>query len=96
MAWSNRGHVSPATRRRILARDNHSCVICGHHDPTGKTLAVDHRDNTRGPNYDTDGNLQTLCHWHHDRKTYVETVAGRRRHVARGHHPGEAHPGLTR
>lgn len=94
MAWTNTGHVPTNTRRRILNRDNHTCQTCGHHDPTGTTLEIDHHDNTRGPNYNTDENLATLCTRDHQAKTTRETQAGHRRRAARGRHPTEAHPGL--
>lgn len=94
MAWSNTGHVSTSTRRRILARDNYTCAACGHHDPTGAALEIDHRDNTRGPNYNSDENLVTLCIRDHQAKTLREIQAGHRRRAARGRHPAEAHPGL--
>lgn len=91
MAWSNNGHVSTSTRRRILARDNHTCQRCG---ATDGPFEVDHIDNTRGPHYDLDTNKQTLCVACHTRKTRAEEQRGRRTRRARGRHPQEAHPGL--
>lgn len=94
MAWTNRGHVQPLTRHRILNRDNHTCQNCGHHSPTGVGLEIDHRDNTRDDTYNNDRNLQVLCAPCHRRKTLAETTAGHRRRAARGRHPTEPHPGL--
>ena len=45
-----------AFRTAVLARDNHTCRRCGHHDPTGKTL-VAHHDR---PGYTPDCG-RTLC-----------------------------------
>lgn len=95
MAWSNTGHVQPLTRRRILNRDNHTCTACGYHDPSGVGLEIDHRDNTRNNNYNTDQNLQTLCKPCHRRKTLRETKQGHQARATRGRHPTERHPGLT-
>lgn len=91
MAWSNSGHVSTSTRRRILARDNHTCQHCG---ATGVPLEIDHIDNTRGPHYDLDTNKQTLCVTCHTRKTRAEEQRGRQRHYARRRLPQKPHPGL--
>ena len=91
MAWSNRGHNSAAERRRILERDGYRCVKCGD---TGGPFEVDHIDNTRGPNYNTDDNKQTLCVACHWRKTKAEERRGRQARRARGRYPKEAHPGL--
>ena len=91
MAWSNSGHNTAAERRRILERDGYRCVYCGDtHGP----FEVDHIDNTRGPNYNTDANKQTLCVDCHWRKTKAEEQRGRRTRRARGKYPKEPHPGL--
>lgn len=95
MAWTNQGHVPTRTRRQILIRDDHRCVQCGHIDPTGKTLEVDHRDNTRGPRYNTDSNLQTLCTSCHEKKTRREITQGQRRRAARRRLPAGPHPGIV-
>ena len=94
MAWSNTGHVPTLTRRRILHRDNHTCQHCGHYNPTGAGLEIDHRDNTRDDNYDADKNLQVLCAPCHRRKTLRETKQGHQARAARGRYPTERHPGL--
>ena len=91
MAWSNSGHVSTSTRRRILARDSHTCQRCG---ATGVPLEINHIDNTRGPGYDRDENLEALCVPCHRVETLRETAEGHRARRARGRHPQEAHPGL--
>ena len=54
--------VTPDERKHVLERDRYQCVRCGHRDPTGKTLQVDHvRDKARhGPAMDL-SEYQTLC-----------------------------------
>ncbi|MDK8794227.1 HNH endonuclease [Corynebacterium sp. MSK041] len=94
LAWSNKGHVSATTRRRILSRDNYTCQNCGHKDITSASLEIDHKNNTRNATYNTDANLQALCCGCHHRKTLRETREGHRRRVARGRYPMERHPGL--
>lgn len=91
MAWTNRGHNTPAQRRRIKERDGYRCVKCGD---TQGPFDVDHIDNTRGPHYDLDANKQTLCKPCHRAKTRQEEQRGRRRRRDRGRHPAEPHPGL--
>lgn len=91
MAWSNTKHVPTATRTRILNRDDHTCQRCGI---TDVPLEVNHKDNRRGPGYNSDTNLEALCRVCHDRQTRAETAAGHARRVAAGNHPGEQHPGL--
>lgn len=85
-------HVPTPTRRRILARDRHTCQACG---VTGVPLEVDHRDNTRGPGYDQDDNLQALCRECHRAKTKIESARGRARRKSRRYLPVAAHPGLA-
>lgn len=93
MAWGKKAgkRVPTHVRVKILARDGHQCQECGG---SGGELEVDHRDNTRGPGYDLESNLQTLCVGCHARKTQREALAGRRRFYGRGRHPTETHPGL--
>lgn len=57
------------TRREILARDDHSCTLCGLHDQTGRMLEVDHDD---------EGSLRTLCISCHKQRTQAQSVAARR------------------
>lgn len=84
-----------AIRRRILARDSHQCTAMmrdGSRCPTTTGLEVDHIGDRRNH---TDANLQTLCAWHHKRKTAGESAAARRRSPReRRARPTEAHPGL--
>jgi 5-methylcytosine-specific restriction endonuclease McrA len=48
-------------RRTILQRDQWTCVYCGHFDPSGKSLTLDHiRPKSRGGS-DANNNLTTAC-----------------------------------
>ena len=91
MAWSNNAHVSSRTRRRILRRDQCRQVCGDAHGP----FEIDHRNNTRGPGYDSDENLWTLCRVCHERKTRRETAAGFKKFVNRAKFPQESHSGLV-
>lgn len=93
MAWTNRTkHVPTTTRKRILNRDSHTCQNCG---TTTGPLEVDHINNTRGPGYNNDHNLQTLCTTCHTTKTRTEQQAGLQRRAARRRLPATPHPGLS-
>ena len=95
MAWptgTNRPHVSPSTRRRILKRDDYTCQHCGAIDTP---LEVDHIDNTRGFGYDEDNNMQALCVACHKRKTQQEAATARATRRARRKLPTGQHPGLN-
>lgn len=100
MAWStsNRRSTLPwnwytEIRPRILARDRHRCrhvredtgTECGDY-----ANQVDHIDQRR--NWDhSDGNLQSLCEYHHRIKSSQEggrAAAERRKAAARRRHPG--------
>lgn len=93
MAWdnSNRRARLPSNwkklRARVLRRDDHTCTYprCHHHDPTARTLEVDHI--VPGDDHSF-SNLQTLCVDCHTRKTLEERRQPRNR-------PAERHPGLT-
>ena len=92
MAWTNTTkHVPIATRRRILNRDGHQCAQCG----STERLEIDHINNTRGPNYDRDANLQVLCRPCHRAKTQREMKRGKERKRARRYLPRTPHPGLS-
>lgn len=98
MAWdtSDRKERLPADwtsrRVRVLRRDGYKCqardsrgVQCG--DPANQ---VDHIE--PGDDHDYD-NLQSLCRWHHARKSSAEGRAARKPRATQKRAP-EAHPGL--
>lgn len=79
-----------ARRRRILQRDGHQCTAneLGQRC-TQPATDVDHIQ--PGDNHD-EHNLQSLCAWHHTRKTAAEVAAANaRRPTTR--RPAERHPG---
>lgn len=81
-----------ARRVRVLRRDGYRCQA---RDSTGARCGepanqVDHI--LPGDDHDLD-NLQSLCRWHHARKSSAEGAAARRPRVTRTRAP-EAHPGL--
>ena len=100
MAWAkDAGRAAPgrlpanwkSLRRRVLARDYHSCQIQG---PRCQLLAteVDHIV----PNEDHSmGNLRAVCRVCHREKTKLEAAEGYRRALKRGKRPEEPHPGLV-
>lgn len=81
-------------RQRILARDNHQCQLAYPGICTGTATVLDHRDNTRGPNYDTDDNCQAACWPCNDHKARHEAATARGKQAAQGHYPTPPHPGL--
>ena len=98
MGWetSNRKERLPAdwqTRRvRVLRRDSYRCqardsigVLCG-----APANQVDHIVPGDDHSYE---NLQSLCRWHHDRKSSAEGHAAQRRPRARRSRDPEPHPG---
>ncbi|UIW13484.1 HNH endonuclease [Arthrobacter phage Amyev] len=98
MAWdtSDRKARLPddwTTRRvRVLRRDSYKCqardslgVLCG-----APANQVDHIK--PGDDHDYD-NLQSLCRWHHARKSSAEGAAARRPRPRQRREP-EPHPGM--
>lgn len=76
-------------RRKVLARDDHTCQQCGD---TG--TEVDHIINVAAGGTNDLDNLRALCPPCHERKTRRETKLGHQRRFSAGYHPGEQHPGL--
>ncbi|WVX88057.1 HNH endonuclease [Arthrobacter phage TforTroy] len=100
MAWdtSNRKAELPAdwtTRRvRVLRRDSYKCqardsrgIKCGEW-----ANQVDHIEPGDDHSYE---NLQSLCRWHHARKSSAEGAAARRPRPRQRREP-EPHPGMVR
>lgn len=98
MAWdtSDRKSRLPSDwtvrRVRVLRRDGYRCqardslgIQCG--DPANQ---VDHI--VHGDDHDYD-NLQSLCRWHHARKSSAEGAAARKPKARQAREP-EAHPGM--
>lgn len=77
---------------RILTRDGHQCraVLTDGTRCTERATDVDHI--VRGDDH-SDANLQSLCGWHHKRKTAAEGNAARPAPPT-NKRPPERHPGL--
>jgi 5-methylcytosine-specific restriction protein A len=77
---------------RIKKRDGNRCTWItrnGHRCAETTHLEVDHI----GDKHDhSDGNLRTLCHYHHKQRTAQQSAAARRPPSQR--RPPEKHPGL--
>lgn len=75
-----------ARRRRVLARDERRCYVCG-----GEATEVDHV--IRGDDHD-ESNLRAICNWCHRQKSTREgSDAARLYDRPRNARPVEAHPG---
>lgn len=97
MTWNtNRKERLPpdwdARRAWVLERDGHRCVALLLDGTRCRARATDVDHIHRGDNHDPT-NLQSLCEWHHDRKSAMEGVAARRPRE-RSQRPPERHPGL--
>lgn len=79
-----------AIRRIILTRDSHRCQA---RDSTGALCgeAANQVDHIIPGNDHKPTNLQSLCRWHHARKSSAEGNAARRPRPTRVG-PGETHP----
>ncbi|MCO6558495.1 MAG: HNH endonuclease [Bifidobacterium sp.] len=77
-------------RKQILDRDHHVCqwpVEDGNGFPAGicgrPARAVDHRRHDMAHDDDRDSNLWSLCDWHHNIKTQMESAEGKRKRARR-------------
>lgn len=97
-ASSHRRHTLPpnwpAIRRRILARDHHTCRLRGPRC-TGRATDVDHIDDEHDHR---DDNLRAACgpcHRHRSaRQGAAASTRARRTRAATRNRPTEPHPGL--
>ncbi|MFF2495838.1 HNH endonuclease [Agromyces sp. NPDC058064] len=101
MPWSNTPTrtSTPAWKRlraQVFKRDGNQCVARmadGSRCPETTNLECDHIVNVKQGGTDELDNMQTLCKWHHQRKTSREAnAAPRPRRTTK--RPPEAHPGL--
>ncbi|MCL2470646.1 MAG: HNH endonuclease [Propionibacteriaceae bacterium] len=83
-------------RQKILTRDGHQCVATmrdtGLRCPEKTQLEVDHILNKKSGGKNNSENLQTLCQWHHQKKTQEESRKARqesRKKIHQDKHPGE-------
>jgi 5-methylcytosine-specific restriction endonuclease McrA len=79
-------------RAKVLKRDGFMCVAILRDTGTRCTaIATDVDHIVPGDNHDMT-NLQSLCSWHHARKSSAEGAAARGRRVPRKR-PADRHPG---
>ena len=93
MTWTTtpkKRHVTKKQRQATLTRDHHTCQHCGWHDPTAKTLQIDHIKNLKTGGTNNPNNLQTLCKGCHNHKTQQEAQQAQNNWK----HPTQRHPGL--
>jgi hypothetical protein len=84
----------PRLRAETLKHDNHRCVWPGRwSDRQCGALATD-VDHINDPHDHSWKNRQSLCVWHHQKKTQQESAAARRKQLAKLKHPVPRHPGL--
>lgn len=101
MPWDNNRptHVPTRLRQACLDRDGHQCVAItrdGNRCPETTNLEADHIAQWEAGEHTSLDNLQTLCWWHHNRKTQAEALAAKRRKgIITERRPSERHPGLT-
>lgn len=101
MAWGAKGRDLPPEwpiiRKRILKRDGYQCtalMVDGSRCAETDALEVDHIESDTDH---SDGNLRTLCHWHHARHTAAQSHAAarkRRAEISQRFRRREEHPGL--
>ena len=77
-------------RKYVLERDGYRCQhIRSDRNKACGAFAnqVDHKNQERRHDHSYD-NLQSLCHWHHQRKSSAEGGRGNKRKNATPRHPG--------
>lgn len=66
-------------RRRRIKKTGSRCEQCGHHDPSARTLQLDHRIPLEDGGADTPENTWLLCQRCHLDKTSAEQKVARKR-----------------
>lgn len=86
----------PTIRKRILKRDRELCQV--RMDNGEKCLDLSNEvDHIRSGDDHSEENLQTICRWHHKRKSSTEGAEAlhrQRRKVRGSFRRDESHPGL--
>lgn len=78
-------------RRVALARDAHTCYVCGGH-----ATHVDHVKNSAEGGTDAESNLRAICEWDHLIKSSAEGGRAKAAKQGRRLRPPEPHPGIRR
>lgn len=81
----------PRIRKQVLTRDRHQCQA-RNEDGTPCSLPATDVDHIQPGDDHSLTNLQSLCAWHHKRKTAAEAAAARPQYAPRKR-PAEKHPG---
>jgi 5-methylcytosine-specific restriction protein A len=74
-AWQGKGSTRQwrVKRARILKRDRGLCVKCLEEEIFTQATEVDHILNKASGGTEMDSNLMSLCKWHHNQKTRLES-----------------------
>ncbi len=53
--------ITKSARKSVLKRDKYTCRACGHFDPSGNGLTIDHMNPRSRGGTNNQWNLQVLC-----------------------------------
>ena len=99
MTWSNHTkHVSSPLRTACLTRDGNQCtalMLDGTRCTATTNLEADHIDGWTPGEHLTVDMLQTLCSWHHNKKTQGEAARARNLNKPVQKRRQVRHPGLV-